>query len=375
MDFEYIDSDAALANFCQQASTAEFISVDTEFVRTRTYFPQCGLIQINDGRSVVLVDPLMIEQWRPLAVLLTDPNVIKVLHSCSEDLEVFWRVLGIMPTPLFDSQFAAALLNMGPSIGYAKMVEDMLNIAVDKGESRTDWLKRPLREEQLHYAAKDVIYLHQIYPQLAEPLKQANKYQWVLQDSEVLSDKKQQALPPEYRYLTVKNGWQLQRQQLAVLQKLAAWRYEKAVVEDRALNFVLKETCLIEISRRLPKHPSELHALHCITGKEVRLHGEELIAMVDEVLNMDESHYPERIRRLVDIRAYKKVSQMIRNECQRIAEENDLPLELLASKKQVNQFLKWLWFDVEECKIQQSKPDLMRGWRYELLKSVLDDVH
>lgn len=375
MDFEYIDNDVALAKFCAQASQTDFIAVDTEFVRTRTYFPQCGLIQINDGQSVVLIDPLKIKLWRPLAKLLENPDVVKVLHSCSEDLEVFWRLLGVMPTPLFDSQFAAALLNHGPSIGYAKLVEEMLNIPVDKGESRTDWLKRPLTNEQLHYAANDVIYLHRIYSKLAEPLHEIGKYDWVLKDSDALATKKQIGLPPEYRYLTVKNAWQLQGKQLAVLQRLTAWRFEKAVEQDKALNFVIKETCLLDISRRLPTHTSSLHSIPGMSGKDVRIHGDAIIGIVTDVADMDEAAYPERIKRLIDVRSYKKISQAIRNECQRIAEENQVPLELLASKKQVNQFLKWLWFDVEECKMQRSEPDLMKGWRYELLKPVLETIH
>lgn len=375
MDFEYIDSDVALAEFCEQARQADYIAVDTEFVRTRTYFPQCGLIQINDGTSVVLIDPVNIEEWEPLVELMTAESVIKVLHSCSEDLEVFWRLLGVMPTPLFDTQFAAALLNMGPSVGYAKLVEDLLNITVDKGESRTDWLKRPLRDEQLHYAANDVIHLFKIFPVLATPLKDTEKYQWVFAESAALASKKQHGLPAEFRYLAIKNSWQLHGKNLAALKRLAAWRYAKAVSQDLAQNFVIKEVCLFEIARRLPQQTQQLHALHCLSGKDIRVHGDAILAMVHEVLSSDESTYPDKIQRLVDVRAYKKVSQMIRSECQQIAEEQSLPLELLASKKQVNQFLKWLWFDVEECKIQQIQPDLLTGWRYELLKPILDNVH
>ena len=166
MQYNFITSNQALADFCQQASQAEAIAVDTEFVRTRTLYPQLGLIQIYDGKQLVLVDPLSIDDFSSLTELLTNPNVVKILHSCSEDLETFWHAFKVMPSPIFDSQFAASIVGMGPALGYAKLVEIMLDVIVDKGESRTDWLARPLRDEQCDYAAKDVLYLFQLYPEL-----------------------------------------------------------------------------------------------------------------------------------------------------------------------------------------------------------------
>ena len=135
---------------------------------------------------------------------------------------------------------------------------------------------------------------------------------------------------------------------------------------------MVKETAILEIARRMPQSLSKLNALGCMTSKEIRLYGEKIIGLVNTALEAHPDTYPPRIKRLIDISAYKKVSQAIRSECLAIAEKLDLPLEILASKKQVNQYLKWRWFEIEECKIQQMQPDLLSGWRKDLLQKVLE---
>lgn len=371
MDYQIITTDAALAEYCASSANVAYLALDTEFIRTRTWFPQCGLIQICNGSQTVLVDPLEINQWQPFKDLLTSPAVVKVLHSCSEDLEVFMHLLDTVPQPLFDSQFAACIAGIGTTLGYGKLVQEMLGIELDKGESRTDWLQRPLRDSQLVYAANDVVYLHRLYPMLKEKLDALQRFDWVLKESEQLILKKQAGLPPEYRYLAIKNSWQLSSRSLAVLKELAAWRFITAIEKDSAANFVVKETALLEVAKQMPRSLAKLSALGCMTHKEIRLHGEKIINLVNEALEQDPEYYPPRIKRLIDISSYKKISQAIRNECIDIADNLDLPLEILASKKQINQYLKWRWFDIEECKQQQLTPDLLSGWRKELLQDVI----
>lgn len=374
MKYLYIDDDQQLVKFCAVAATMEFVALDTEFVRTRTFFPQCGLIQIYDGNQVVLVDPLVINDWQPLVALLENQSVVKVLHSCSEDLEVFQHLLGTMPTPLFDSQFAACMLNMGNTLGYAKLIEAMLDISLDKGESRTDWLQRPLSPEQLKYAANDVIYLHLVYPQLKANLEAAGRFDWVLQEGASLADKKRHLLPGPYRFLSVKNSWQLRNRPLLALKMLADWRYQTAIKNDSALNFVIKEACMLELARKLPSTPSALSGIGCLSGKEIRLYGDTILSMVSQAKKIADEHLPNPIQRLIDVRAYKKISQNIRAECIEVAERENIPLEVLASKKQINQLLKWLWFDEEECKAQNIRPDLITGWRAAVLRSVTEPL-
>lgn len=159
----WIEQDTELAELCQRWRQQAAIAVDTEFMRTSTFYPIAGLIQIGDGKGCYLIDPLAIQDFTPLRDLLLDESVTKVLHSCSEDLVVFQRLLGIVPAPLFDTQIAAAFAGYGFSLGYAGLVKAVLNTEIPKEETRSDWLQRPLSVAQLKYAALDVAHMLIVY--------------------------------------------------------------------------------------------------------------------------------------------------------------------------------------------------------------------
>jgi ribonuclease D len=363
MQYNFITTNQALTDFCQQASQAEAIAVDTEFVRTRTLYPQLGLIQIYDGKQLVLVDPLAIDDFSSLTELLTNPNVVKVLHSCSEDLETFWHAFKIMPSPIFDSQFAASITGMGPALGYAKLVEIMLEVTVDKGESRTDWLARPLRIEQCDYAAKDVLYLFQLYPELKARVEEQNKLPWVYAEIANLSAKKRTPIPLDSVYLTIKNNWKLSSKALLVLKKLAAWRTSTARQRDMALNFVVREENLVSIAMLQPSSKNELRSIQGVNPHEVRIHGDALLSIVADCQSVSEEAYPPKVKRLNDVEEYKNTAASVKKICLNIAEIHEIPPELVGSKKQINQLLKWCWFTQDETRDMGLQPDLLSNWR------------
>ena len=167
----WVDDKATLDSLCASWMQQARIAIDTEFMRSSTYYPHAGLIQVGDGKGCYLIDPLAIDDLSSLAVLMTHPATVKVIHSCSEDLEVFRFLLGVVPSPLMDTQIAAAYANMGFSLGYAALINDQLGIALDKGETRSDWMQRPLSQSQLHYAALDVAYLLIVYGKILVALK------------------------------------------------------------------------------------------------------------------------------------------------------------------------------------------------------------
>lgn len=371
MDYQLITDSAALRNFCQQAVTCDYIAVDTEFVRTRTLTPQIGLVQIYDGRALVLIDPLSIDDLSPLAALLQHPTVVKVLHSCSEDIETFIAALDIVPQPIYDTQFAAGLQNMGNSLGYAALVEKMLSVSIDKGESRTDWLARPLSQQQLGYAANDVLYLYQLYPQLRAASDKRCQSDWVTQELSALSNKKRAKLATEYAYLSFKNNWKLQGRSLYCLKMLGKWRAELAKAQDKALNFVVKEQNLFEVARLLPNGKQALREIHTLHPMEIRKHGDDLLALVALAKNASEADFPPPVERVTHFSGYKSSMAAIRECCLRVAEQQNIPVEILGSKKQAHQLLKWLWFDMDETRLSGLRPDLISGWRAALLADPL----
>ena len=374
MQYQFITHDQELADFCEQAGKADALAVDTEFVRTRTLYPKLGLIQLYDGQSLVLVDPLEITNFTPLTELLTDPSVVKILHSCSEDLETFWHNLGVMPAPIFDSQFAACILNMGPTLGYANLVELMLGEKLDKGESRTDWLARPLREEQCHYAANDVYYLWQIYPRLKAEIEQQGRAQWIFDEMQLLANKKRTQLPSDLAYLTIKNNWQLHGRALYLLKALAQWRVEQARKRDLALNFVVKEHNLVEVAKRQPGSKGALFGINGMTPQEARINGDALLEIVASGKEVPPEMYPASIERLIEYPGYKKISAAIRTLCLEVAQQQSIPVEVVGSKKQINQLLKYIWFDLDENKEMGLTPDLVSGWREALLKPGIEKI-
>ncbi|MDP5132581.1 MAG: ribonuclease D [Paraglaciecola sp.] len=365
MQYTFITETSALENFCASASQCDVLAVDTEFVRTRTLYPQLGLIQLYDGKELVLVDPLKVGDCSSLISLLTNPDVVKVLHSCSEDLETFWHAFKIMPSPIFDSQFAASIVGMGTSLGYAKLVETMLNVTVDKGESRTDWLARPLSAEQCAYAANDVLYLHQLYPELKAKVLEQDKLAWVFSEMTSLAMKKQTLMPLDAIYLGITHNWQLSGKALLVLQRLAAWRMETARIRDLALNFVVKEQNLVEIAKKNPLSKAALAAVPGINHHEIRIHGEAMLNIIQSCQDIEPEQYPAKIERLTEFTQFKKVSAAIREVCQQVSEELAVPNEIVGSKKQVNQLISWCWCKYDELRAMKLEPDLISGWRRE----------
>lgn len=365
-DYLYIDSSAALAPVLQQYQQSELLVLDTEFVRTRTYYARLGLIQAYDGKTLALIDPVAIDDLSGFWSLLRAPHITKLLHSCSEDLEVFAHDGGIQPAPLLDSQIAAGLAGQGHGLGYAKLVQQYLGIELDKGESRTDWIRRPLTESQLAYAANDVLYLYRLFPELKQTLQQQGRYQWALEESARMTEGR--LLPPdrELAYLKVKNAFQLSTMELAVLRGLAAWRLDKAVKKDLALGFVMKDHALIALAKKQPRTVNDVLRLKDLTDQEKRFYARDVVNIIADT---DYSRLPEPIDVLALKPAYKAAFKLLKSCLEQIATSAQVPVEMLGSKRHINEYLGWYWDNR-----QGQLPLLLQGWRGELAAETLQTL-
>lgn len=365
MNYTMITTNEALAEVCQAARQVPAVALDTEFVRTRTYYPGLGLIQLFDGERVSLIDPLPISEWTPFRELLLDQNVIKYLHAGSEDLEVFLHEYGVLPEPMIDTQILAAFTGRPLSCGFATIVESFTGIALDKSESRTDWLARPLTEKQCHYAAADVWYLLPIAQKLMAEAEAAGRLNAALNECGLLCQRRRTVVVPEEAWRDIANAWQLRPRQLAALRLMAAWRLELAREKDMAVNFVVREENLWKVARYMPGSLGELDHLG-LGGQEIRFHGKALVAMVAQANALPESELPEPVANLIDNPAYKKVFKALKVLMAEAAEKNGVSQELLASRRQINQLLNWHW------KLKpMGTPELLDGWRGDLLR---DDI-
>lgn len=354
--YNWIETNEQLVTVCEQARNTKVVALDTEFIRTRTYYPILGLIQLFDGQQVSLIDPKAISDFSPFVSLLADKNTIKVLHACGEDLEVFAHQFKQLPEPMFDTQVMAAFSGIGISMGFAKLVSHYLNVDLDKGASRTDWLARPLSDAQLQYAAADVWYLLPIYEKLAHTLANGTWQSAVAEECAALLTKAKQPINKENAYKNIANAWRLNPPELSILQVLAKWRVEEAQKRNLALNFVVKEASLVQIAKSCPKHTSALLAF--MHPNEVRIHGKKILWLVEQGKAIEPQDYPEAITPLVDEKGYKYAMRTMSQKLSEI-QPLDLATELLASKRQLNQLFKWYL----DGKSAEQLPELLIGWR------------
>ena len=252
---QWIDSPAALA--ARLARTPAIVGLDTEFIRERTYWPQLALVQIALGATgeddgILLVDPLVPGMLEPLATLLADPAVLKVMHSPSEDLVAFRHACGTLPAPLFDTQLAAALCGLGAGLGYQKLVAEVTGVTLAKGETRSDWLRRPLSDAQLDYAADDVRHLHALHLDLQARLDAAGRGAWLAEDgarhlAAVANDEGER-----WPHLSMRSAQFLNAAGQARLLRLLRWRETQARRSDRPRSWILDNELAFAIARANP---------------------------------------------------------------------------------------------------------------------------
>jgi ribonuclease D len=363
MQFEIITSTAQLHDFITTLDNSP-ISLDTEFVRTRTYSANLGLLQISQNARITLIDPIAVGDLSSFWQAIDNKNII--LHASSEDLEIIREHKGDLNFTLFDTQIACSFLNLGASLGYAKMVETLEAVIVDKGESRTDWCARPLSEKQINYAAVDVLYLQPCLEKLQQQLENKKMLHFFEQECQSMLDQKMLKPDPDKAYKSLNNLFKLDRKGLAVIKALAKWRLLTAQERNLALNFVVKADHLWLLAYYQPTSLADLRRLNLLPN-EIRIHGQQILNIINLVLNQDESTYPDLITRLVDFPAYKSTMKSMRDKIQLCAEKYDLPIELLASKRIINEYLSWLWKLTDQQKQTANKPKLLTGWRFELI--------
>ncbi len=370
MNKTYIEDHASLVELCQKLATADVLAIDTEFVRTRTLYPKLGLIQVNDGENLALIDPVAIDDLSPFWQLLTDEKICKVLHACSEDLEVFLTAANCRPVNLIDSQIMMSFLGHGLSMGYAAMVNHYLDIEVDKSESRTDWMKRPLTTKQLDYAQADVDYLFQLYPRIYKELEQKGWLDAAKQESELLIEKKFTPIDESKLYRNIKLSWKLSPKQLYLLQHLASWRFQQAKSRDMPIGFIAKDHTLFALAVHNPDNVGIMANLEGVEMLDVRHKGKSMLMVLKRAEQEDSGEYPEKILRLDEYPGYKQIFKKVKTFIAGKAEKIELLPENLASKKQINQFLSW-HFKLSNAPEYSQTVDILTGWRKGLLGNEL----
>lgn len=337
MNVQWIDSHFQVQELCLQLRNHSRLAVDTEFVRTNTYFSQPGLIQIATETYIYLIDPTVLNkaQLAPLGECLLREDVQLLMHSAGEDLDVFRGLWDRLPVNLFDTQIAASFVGFDRQSGLQRLLKNALDIDLSKEETRSDWLKRPLTQSQLHYAAEDVRHLHRLAMVLQEKLEALGRLDWCSEECQSLIIRYENRPSDDQLYLGFGAGWKLRPEQQAALRHLASWRERTAREMNIPKTFIAKDASLYGLVEQKPKSRAQL-AETGLQSSQIRKFGDQLIQQV-------EIGYHQPIPNPLIPRPLSKAQQRLYKELRKVvadqAEKLQIPADLLASKANLIDFL------------------------------------
>lgn len=362
---EVVDRDARLAGLAERWLHEPAVGLDTEFVRERTFFARLGLIQVADSEGCYLVDMVSIRDRAPLVAVVQAPEVTKVFHSPSEDLEIFHHALGCAPVPLFDCQVAATICGLGGSLGYIHLVSRLFDVELGKGVQRSNWLRRPLSEEQVRYAGLDVAYLLPAHERLQARLGELGREAWVGEEFDRLLKNAEARLDPAWSYSRLRRPG-MSRRQLATLEALSAWRERRARRRDVPRGFVLKDETLVDLARRQPRTAEDLAPVKSLGRRQARRHGPRLLELVRSVRSLPEDRLPDRLERS-GRRSSSGLSEGLRELVAGVAGHLDVPAEFLVPRRTLEAWAArslergmWVW------------PAEVDGWRRSVLEPAVE---
>lgn len=361
IEYEVITDAKRLGVLVSQWHESEYLAIDTEFIRTSTFLAQAGLIQVADTHGVYLIDPVALDDLSQLVAVLENPNIIKIMHSMSEDVDLLFHSVGAKITCVFDTQIAASFLGLGPALGYQNLVAEVLSVELDKGETRSDWLQRPLTQSQLHYAALDVIYLLKLYGVLKSRLLESGYFKALFDETNFLVNQVFSAWEsPDLAYLKLRGAWELNEEAQRLLQALVVWRDATAFRENIPKPWVFNDASLIDIVRMMPTVPADLKRIKGIQGKSIRRFSEELVSKIQQ-FEFDRSTQFKMIDAPVkseELVIYRR----IKSEVAKISKQTGIPAQLLGSRK----MLEGLVIHCNRHKNETLTPEYL-GWREQLM--------
>jgi ribonuclease D len=354
---DYIDTPEQVAALCERIKKEPWLALDTEFLREKTYYPKFCLLQIATPEWVACIDPLALPNLDNLFEAIYNPSIVKVFHSCRQDLEIFYQLTGKLPEPIFDTQVAAPLLGFQDNPGYAMLVSSLLSINLNKAHTRADWSKRPLTEAQIEYAADDVIYLCQIYQLITLKLAELGRCDWLKNDFAELSNPALYEVRPEQAWLKIKGKNKLTARQLSYVQVLAEWREKTAQAEDRPKSWLLRDELLFDLAKLQPETLHELANVRGLNERIVHRYGKELCQLINSAKKSAPVPLQEKYQSAKKTPQQEAILDILTALVRIRAEENALNPTILASRKDLEGLL---FNEDEECL-------LLHGWRFSMV--------
>ncbi len=351
---QYINTTEQLATLCEQINKEPWIALDTEFLREKTYYPKFCLLQIATSDWVACIDPLALPELDNLFRAIYDPKIIKVFHSCRQDLEIFYQLTGKVPEPIFDTQIAAPLLGFQDNPGYAMLVSSFLNINLNKAHTRADWSKRPLSEAEIQYAADDVIYLCQVYQIIVQKLTDLGRADWLKQDFAELANPDLYQVQPKKAWYKIKGTNKLTGKQLSIVQSLAEWRENAAQHENRPKSWLLRDEMIFDLAKLQPETVNDLAQVRSLNERTVNRYGAALCQLISAAKNRPPISLKEKTRFAKKTQQQEAILDILTAIVRIRADENSLNPSIIASRK-----------DLETLLLEEDDAcPLLHGWRF-----------
>lgn len=363
--FQFIQQQKDLENILQLMNCTSIYGLDTEFIKVDTLWPKLGVFQINVAEQVFLLDGTSLDLsafWEKL--FKAQQNIF---HACSEDIDLIYHYAQQKTlNNVFDTQVGLSFLGHGLQVSYQNTLKQILDIDIDKDQTRSDWLARPLSPEQLSYAANDVLYLMDLSKTIQHQLAQKNVLDFALEDCRHLTYEIGQETPLELLYLDMGN-YRHSRRQLMQLQQLAVWREKMVKALNYPRSFILKSSTMIDLVEKNPRNHFQLCNIKDIRQNIVRDYGKTIL----DLLNClpEQAEWPLRLVRPIR-NSSKEMSENVDQVIQAVVQETDIPKEVLIRKKWMHALYQHVVFHNDE----QDLPNYLLGWRYELLTQPLIKV-
>jgi ribonuclease D len=352
-----ITNSGALKALCERLSKAEYVTVDTEFLRDKTYYSKLCLIQIADENEYHAIDTLADGlDLAPFFDLMTNENVMKVFHAARQDIEIFVNMANIVPKPLFDSQVAAMVCGYGDSIGYEKLVMSICNQSLDKSTRFTDWSRRPLTERQIDYALGDVTHLRTIYKKLNEQLIKSGRENWLAEEIEELLNKESYTTLPAdaWQRIKIRNS---NRRFNAIVHKIAQWREEESQRRDIPRNRVMRDEVLLELSAVRPTHTNALVNIRGLGSNFASSKGgQTIIDLIKTAMELTEDQLPHVPKHVPSSHNTDPIVELLKVLLKLVCQQENVAPKLLANSE-----------DLEKLAgDDQADIKAVKGWRYEI---------
>ncbi len=356
-NIEFITTSEALAGLCTRLEGEHFITVDTEFMREKTYYPELCLVQIAGANDVAVVDAQASGiDLAPLGALLAKPDVVKVFHACRQDVEIFLMLFDAVPTPLFDTQVAAMVAGFGDQVGYDSLVASLTGAHIDKAHRFSDWSARPLSKSQINYAAADVTHLREVYEKLKAKLEREARLDWLAGEMAVLTRPETYRVDPEraYERLKIRSN---NRRQLGLAKAIAAWREREAQRINIPRGRLLKDEQIPEIALLAPDDAEALAKARGISaGFANGKSGVSLLAAIAEAKALPEADMPKAERQREAPKASPALVSLLKVLLAATAEKNNVAARLVASGD-----------EIEALALDENAPNpVLEGWRREM---------